>query len=226
MLDIVNKSEYFALLSENCADRKNHSLKGIQDGWIIGQLKRVKGKRLMEVGGGNSRVLPLLKANTLYNAEKYEGVGNGPVKPVEIDGVTVIPTYMGEFSKDAPEVDIVFSISVIEHIPFGQYVAAFQDMARCLVPGGVMYHAIDIVLGDTPLETASTRIVELYEAIDEAGLEWAEPPLLKPDLTFSAKMASNSDLTMWTWTQISEASRMSAPDTQAVTIKLIAKKPA
>jgi hypothetical protein len=226
MFDIVDKSEYFELLTARHADRANHSLKGIQDGWIMGQLAGVKGKRLLEIGGGNSRVLPRLAGNTLYNAEKYEGVGNGPVNPVVIDGVTVIPTYMGEFSKDAPEVDIIFSISVIEHIPFDSYEVAFQDMARCLAPGGVMYHAIDIVLGDHPLETASTRILKLYEAIEAANLEWAEPPVLKPDLTFSARMASNSDITMWQWTQISEASRASAPDTQAVTIKLIARKPA
>lgn len=225
MLDIVTKSEYFELLNARHADPANHSLKGIQDGWIMGRLAGVKGKRLLEVGGGNSRVLPRLPGNTLYNAEKYEGVGNGPTKPETIDGVTVIPTFMGEFSKHVPEVDIVFSISVVEHIPFDKYADAFADMARCLAPGGTMYHAVDIVLGDRPLETASLRVIALREAVEKAGLVWERPPALAPDLTFSASMASNSDVTMWQWTRISEASKQSAPDTQAVTVKLVASKP-
>ncbi len=225
MFDIVRKNEYFQLLTDGYADRDDHTLKGIQDGWVMAQLDGVTGKRILEVGGGNSRVLPMLDGNRLWNAEKFEGVGNGPVIADEVGGVTVIPTFMGEFSPDVPEVDIVFSISVIEHIPFEKYEDAFADMARVLAPKGIMYHAVDLPLGDEPIGVAEKRISLLASAVENAGLKWKEPPAIKTDCVFTSDMASNSDLTQWIWSRISEASSNSGPFQQIVTIKLITEKP-
>lgn len=225
MFDIVRKHEYFELLNGDFADRKDHTLKGIQDAWVWKHLEKVQGKKIAEVGGGNSRILPKLKGNELWNVEKFEGVGNGPIAPTKIDGVTVIPAFMGEFSPDIPQVDILFSISVVEHIPFDQYPSAFKDMARCLKPGGTMYHVVDLPLGDQPVETAQKRIQLLIDAVQDNNLIWHSPPAIGPDLTFSCDMASNSDLTMWIWSRISEASRLTAPTTQIVTIQMIASKP-
>ena len=224
MFDIIKKDEYFQCLDEDHGSRKDHSLKGIQDAWVLRQLHDVSGKKIMEVGGGNSRVLPKLQDNKLWNAEKFEGVGHGPVKKIEQAGVRIFPAFMGEFNPDAPEVDIIFSISVIEHIPFDRYDAAFEDMARCLAPGGTMFHAIDLPLADEPLETAQKRISGLIKAVERAGLNWREPPVLKKDAVFRSDMASNSDLTMWQWANISEASRITGPKAQIVSIKLIADK--
>lgn len=225
MLDVIRKTEYFDCLSHGFALPQDHTLKGIQDGWVMAQLNGVQEKRLLEVGGGNSRVLPRLSGNRRWNAEKFEGVGNGPTAANKFEDVTIIPTFMGEFSAETPEVDIVFSISVIEHIPFEKYHAAFADMARCLAPGGVMYHAIDLPLADAPLETAQKRISQLTKAVEAAGLSWREPPAVGPDCVFTSDMSSNSDLTMWMWARISEASRRSGPDVQIVSLKLIAHKP-
>ena len=225
MFDIVRKAEYFDLLSDGFADQKDHTLKGIQDGWALKQLSGTTGKRILEVGGGNSRVLPKLKENQLWNVEKFEGVGNGPTSAQIVDGVTVIPAFMGEFHPDIPEVDIIFSISVVEHIPFPQYAAAFSDMARCLKPGGTMYHAVDLPLADEPLPVAKQRIQLLLDTVTDNNLTWRVPPAIAPDLTFSCDMATNSDLTMWIWSRISEASRASGPTVQIVTIKMIADKP-
>ena len=225
MFDIVRKDEYFDHLSSGFANPTDHTLKGIQDGWVLAQLHDVTGKRLLEIGGGNSRVLPQLENNNRWNAEKFQGVGNGPVTEQEQLGVTVVPTFMGEFSDDVPEVDIIFSISVIEHIPFDSYGIAFADMARCLAPGGEMYHAVDLPLGDSPSAVANERIRMLQAAVEEAGLRWRETPVLAKDCTFSSEFASNSDLTQWMWSQISDAARISAPTMQIVTIKLIATKP-
>ncbi|PKP81496.1 MAG: hypothetical protein CVT79_10455 [Alphaproteobacteria bacterium HGW-Alphaproteobacteria-18] len=225
MFDIIRKQEYFDLLGGGFADQKDHTLKGIQDGWIWKHLSETKGKKILEVGGGNSRILPKLKENELWNVEKFEGVGNGPTAPNDVDGVTVVPAFMGEFHPDIPEVDILFSISVVEHIPFSQYASAFEDMARCLKPGGTMYHAVDLPLGNEPLDVAQQRIRLLMEAVDNNKLTWRTPPAISPDLTFSCDMAANSDLTMWIWSRISEASRTSGPHVQIVTIQMIADKP-
>lgn len=225
MFDIVKKQEYFELLNDGFADQKDHTLKGIQDAWVWKHLHNVTGKKILEVGGGNSRILPRLANNDRWNVEKFEGVGNGPTAPKHIDGVNVVPAFMGEFHPELPQVDILFSISVVEHIPFEQYPAAFKDMARCLKPGGTMLHAVDLPLSDTPLETAQKRIKLLIEAVQENNLKWRNGPAISPDLTFKSDMASNSDLTMWIWSRISEASRLTGPTTQIVTIQMIADKP-
>ncbi len=226
MFDIIKKTEYFDLLNAGHGDSKDHTLKGIQDAWAMEQLHAMKNKRIMEVGGGNSRILPQLAGNQLWNAEKFEGVGNGPTTVISPDGVTVIPAFMGEFHKDMPVVDVIFSISVVEHIPFDSYKDAYADMARCLAPGGSMYHAVDLPLADHPLPVARQRIELLRSAIEEAGLKWRVPPAIRPDTVFTADMASNSDLTMWIWSRISEASANTGPSSQIVTIKMIADKPA
>ena len=224
MLDVVRKAEYFDLLSAGHADPKDHTLKGIQDGWTLAQLDGVTGKRILEVGGGNSRVLPKLTGNSLWNAEKFQGVGNGPTDANAIKGVAVVPTFMGEFSPDLPEVDIVFSISVIEHIPFEKYHDAFKDMARILSPNGIMYHTIDLPLGDEVINVAEQRIRLLISAAAEAGLKWRAAPAVSPQCVFTSDMASNSDLTMWMWSRISEASKASGPFVQIVTLKMIVEK--
>jgi SAM-dependent methyltransferase len=225
MFDIIRKQEYFDLLGEGFADQKDHTLKGIQDGWIWKQLADARGKKILEVGGGNSRILPRLKGNDLWNVEKFEGVGNGPTAPQNLDGVQIVPAFMGEFNPDLPQVDILFSISVVEHIPFNLYASAFEDMARCLKPGGSMYHAVDLPLGDEPLGVAQQRIQLLLDAAKDNNLLWREPPAIGPDLSFSCNMATNSDLTMWNWTRISEPVRITGPELQITTIKMIATRP-
>lgn len=225
MLDVMRKPEYFECLTQNHGDRENHSLKGIQDAWIVSQIGDVRGKRILEVGGGNSRVLQRFSGNKLWNADKFGGVGNGPTKAAAIGDVTIIPAFMGEFSQDLPDVDIVFSISVIEHIPFEDYHKAFEDMARILVPGGSMYHAVDLPLGDAPLETARRRISTLLSVVEDLGLKFRKPPAVDGDCTFECDMATNSDLTMWLWSRISEAAKASVNTVQIVNLNLIADKP-
>lgn len=225
MLDIITKAEYFECLNKNLGSKQDHTLKGIQDAWILSQFNGWQGQRLLEVGGGNSRVLPLLSGNQLWNVEKYEGVGNGPVEPEILDGVTVINAFMGEYHPHLPQVDAIFSISVIEHIPFEQYDDLFQDMARCLVPNGLSVHAIDLPIKDEPLPFCAQRIRALVSAVEKAGLEWLHAPSVDPDAVFTCDMASNSDLTMWNWAQISDASRLTGPHAQIVSLKLVARKP-
>lgn len=225
MFDVIRKAEYFDCLDRGLAPRNDMSLKGIQDGWTLSQLCDVKGKRMLEVGGGNSSVLPQLEGNKLWNVDRFEGVGQGPTKVPTQRGIEVIRAFMGDFSPLLPEVDIVFSISVIEHIPFESYVDTFADMARCLPSGGVMIHTVDLPLADVALTHSDTRLRLLREAVEQAGLRWREVPSIGPGATFEADMASNSDLSTWQWTKISEATKLSGPLYQLVSIKMIAEKP-
>jgi hypothetical protein len=225
MFDVIRKAEYFECLDRGFANPQDISLKGIQDAWTIAQLKGIRGKRIIEVGGGDSRVLPMLEGNQRWNVDKFEGVGQGPTTVNTTGGVEVIRAFFGEFDPSIPQVDVIFSISVVEHIPFDGYKDAFADMARCLVPGGIMYHTVDLPLNDVPLDQAHLRIQGLKDAIEQAGLEWIDPPAIGTDVVFESDMASNSDLTMWSWTRICDKTKITAPLNQIVSIKLIARKP-
>jgi hypothetical protein len=224
MFDIIRKREFFECLDLGFAKRANDTLKGIQDAWTLRQLSGKTGLRIFEVGGGQSRVLPQLKGNQLWNIDKFEGVGQGPLEAAEQDGVRVVKVFMGDFSPEAPEVDLIFSISVIEHIPAARYADTFLDMARCLAPGGSMYHTVDLPLWDSPLQVAEDRIRYLREAVERAGLKWREPPALEPEQVFRTDMASNSDASTWAWTLISEDVKRSGQMFQFVSIKMIADK--
>lgn len=224
MFDIIRKQEYFDCLTKGHASALDHTLKGIQDGWVNAQLGGVTGKRILEVGGGHSRALARLSGNQLWNVDKFEGEGQGPKEIDDIDGVTVIRAFLGEFDPRIPEVDIVFSISVIEHIPVEGLDAAFADMARILAPGGVMYHAIDLPLNDAPMPFAQQRIEALSHAVEAAGLKWVCAPVIRGDTVFESTMASNSDLSMWQWTKICDKTKITAPLNQIVSLKLIATK--
>lgn len=224
MFDIIRKREFFECLDLGFGKRSNDTLKGIQDAWTLRQLSGKTGLRMMEVGGGHSRVLPLLKGNELWNVDRFEGVGQGPLEAAQQDGVKIVKVFMGDFSSELPQVDVIFSISVIEHIPVPRYADTFLDMARCLAPGGSIYHTVDVPLWDQPINATNDRIVKLREAVEKAGLRWREPPVLEPGVVFRTDMASNSDASTWAWTLIADDIKRSGPLYQFVSIKMIADK--
>lgn len=79
MLDVITKKEYFLWYENGIADSNNHSLKGIQDAFILSLLSKKAGLKIAEIGGGHSRVLNQLKdRNECWNIDKFEGVGGGP----------------------------------------------------------------------------------------------------------------------------------------------------
>lgn len=224
MFDVIRKTEYFACLDKGHASPSDRSLKGIQDGWVMAELHGARNKRIMEVGGGDSRILPKLEGNELWNVDKFEGDGQGPTEIRQSKSVNVIRAFLGDFDARLPQVDIIFSVSVIEHIPFDGYAAAFADMARCLSKNGVMFHAIDLPLNDAPLAHAHSRVSGLIKAVEASGLTWDQPPAISDNIVFESDMASNSDLTMWSWTKICEMTKKTAPYNQIVSLKLVARK--
>jgi SAM-dependent methyltransferase len=62
-----------------------------------------------------------------------------------------IDTFLGEFSKDLPDnyFDLVFSVSVLEHVPLEDIDKVCDDMARIVRPGGFIAHSIDVTPGST-----------------------------------------------------------------------------
>src|SRR3546814_20583165 len=82
--------------------------------------------------------------------------------------------FRSEFCKDLPDdyFDVVFSISVLEHVPAAAIDGFWKDHARILKPGAVAYHAVDFYLGDKPNDENERRLNSYVSALESRGLEF------------------------------------------------------
>jgi glycosyltransferase involved in cell wall biosynthesis/ubiquinone/menaquinone biosynthesis C-methylase UbiE len=109
------------------------------------------GSRILDVGGGISRILAHLAPNyECWNIDKLDGVGNGP-RAVKDPPYRLVRDYMGNFNSELPDgyFDLVFSISALEHVPqhdSALFDSIINDINRVLKPGGLSLHLFDIVL--------------------------------------------------------------------------------
>ena len=212
MFSVTTKKDYWKWIEDGVAKPKDHNLKEIQDTFIMSLLRSVQGKRILEVGGGTSRIAQLLaQKNEVWLIDGYEGKDGGPAKPPNLPGVKIVVGYMGQFLKELPDAyfDYVFSVSVIEHVVAANYMACFKDIARVLKPGGETIHAIDLYLYDDAYESDHAirfqdRIaVYLNTPNATAGvLQWKEPPVITRELKASAKFAFNSMATLLGWNRV------------------------
>jgi len=109
------------------------------------------GCRMLEIGGGESRVISALKNDyEVWNLDKLEGLGFGPKGLMESTGFKIIKEYIGAFSSELPDAhfDLVFSISTVEHFSSDEIVveAILADIQRVLKPGGYSVHCVDALL--------------------------------------------------------------------------------
>jgi len=87
MFRFVTKKDYWGISDliglaeiESKAKTPWH-LKSIQDGIASSHLCDYSGKIVAEIGGGDSRLLPILaRNNTCFNLEEFKGVAGGPKK--------------------------------------------------------------------------------------------------------------------------------------------------
>jgi hypothetical protein len=103
-----------------------------------------------------------------------------------------IEGLLGSRSEGLPDsfFDVVFSVSVLEHVPYGEIYDVCRDMRRVTKTGGLSVHSIDV----TP-ETSLTRgqrwlhgmLGAGFELVGEVGLDWWQvhvayerQPLLEP----------------------------------------------
>ena len=128
------------------------NLKAYQDLLVLHFIQTLvpKGSRILDIGGGDSRVLKYLRDEyECWNLDKLEGVGGGP-KSIDTKKIHLVRDYIGDFSQElSPNFfDCIFSISAMEHVPDNP--AAFQrileDMHRILKPGGYSLHLFDVVM--------------------------------------------------------------------------------
>lgn len=231
MFDIITKQEYWRWLD----GRINPSppgppglLKHIQDSFILSVMSELEGARILEFGGGDSRVLDTLSRNNeCWIVDKFEGVGNGPVGVIRRPQSRLVRAFVGEFSKEIPEnyFDYAFSISVMEHIPYGALGAAFHDCFRVLKPDGNLVQAIDVYLPDaddrhnSDLNFGARRLGHYLAWARQAGFVLREPAAIGEDAVFHARYASNSDWTMHEWNKAAPKLRSLREAAQSASLK-------
>lgn len=156
------------------------------------------GGRILEVGGGDSRVLKFFSRQyECWNIDKCEGLGNGPVMLRPSD-YKIVYDYMGSFNPAVPDTyfDLVYSISALEHTPEDPGIrgAIPDDIDRVLKPGGLSFHCFDILLRPGASHWINGLIPHLYGS--RAILNrWQTPEelLLDPDLYHMSKAAYNDN---------------------------------
>lgn len=174
-------------------------LKTIQDLAVFSIIGDSADLEIAEVGGGDSRLLHNLSSrNKCTNIEKFEGADGGPSDEIIIENVRNVHAFLGEHSDQIRpnEFDILYSISVVEHVPSETLDSFLSDGLRCLKPGGLFVHAIDLYLEDDPSDYFKARY-DTYKSwlnqLDPIG-EIDDKPL-----KFSTAMATNPDTTMYSW---------------------------
>jgi len=110
-----------------------------------------RGAKLLEVGGGNSRVIEALKPDyECWNLDKFEGEGNGPREVKTANNYRLVFDYIGNFNRELPDnyFDCVFSISTLEHLPEDEptFKNVCEDLNRVLKPGGFSLHCLDVII--------------------------------------------------------------------------------
>lgn len=237
MFDIIRKEEYWRCIEENTdfsranLEHMQHNLKDIQDHFMLSRLRGLRGKRILEVGGSNCRVMSCFAAeNECWNAEKFEGRGAGPTKVLQVPNVKIAPVYLGEFSDKLPSgyFDRVISISVIEHVEDKDLGDFFADIARVLKPGGRSCHAIDAYLfderrKDRPEANYTRRRLGLYRSLhDEMKLpmHFVEAPVIDAEVLFECDFATNSDREMLKWNKVVPSLAPMRAIAQSVSLKV------
>lgn len=215
MLRFVTKEHYWNSLDngiENKIKRINPwHLKSIQDAVVADYLVGTSGKKVAEIGGGDTRILEWLASNNeVFNIETFEGEGNGPIGKIEHNGVNNIYCMVGDSENhiEPESFDIIFSVSVVEHIPNDELKNFVDDCWRILKPGGIMIHAVDMYVGsDSDVEPGRYNMerLNLYNQPFDADcfhpLEKIDIPMDKFP-SFQTTFATNPDSMMRNWNRM------------------------
>lgn len=228
VLKFVNKELYWSLLDRGLEKKlKKPSwpwhLKSIQDLVAFSYLENHIDKKIAEIGGGNSRILPALaQVNECTNIEKFEGRDGGPAKEAKLKRVNNIKCFVGEFSDQLQDAcfDILFSVSVVEHVPNPNLEDFIRDCRRILRTGGTMVHLVDMYLAPDRDGYNKTR-VDLYRSAFATTL--FEPMGESIDgengsLDFDVSYCSNPDNIMYQWNKVNADLRPLRENSQSVTL--------
>lgn len=231
MLDVISKSEFFDALNDEALEtrltkvtRVIGGMKHIQDAWMLSHVMALRNARVLDVGGGDSRVLKCMDpSNERIILDRLEGKDGGPKDPPPIPGVVNVRGNLGDHvpELEPASFDRIISISVMEHIPEEAYASYWRDHARLLKPDGLGLHAIDAYIGDEPYEWTEKRLDIYTRDIEAAGLRLVGADNIPRPLLFRSWHASNSDHCMWRWNKQAPSLSHIRPTHQCVSLKLV-----
>lgn len=207
MFDFLRKKDLWdaldaGYLEDIKANKISYQLKIAQDLAIYDMLKGVEKKIVGEIGGGDSRILGKLSGNNkCYNIDKFEGCANGPVSEVNIEDVENINAFIGNSHNviEGDFFDVIFSISVVEHVLTEDLDSFFEDSIRILKPGGMFIHAIDMYLEENPPHSVRCRYEEYKNWLVNRKNIFPVNEIFNGDLAFTTDMVSNPDNIMYSW---------------------------
>jgi len=212
VFEFVTKEQYwtaigldsFAQLTEWTT--RPPDLKHIEDAIAFQLLADYSDADIAEVGGGESRILPVLAGqNRCVNIDPLSGDDLGPTTFANDAGISVIKEYVGDRDKSSiadGAFDCLFSISVLEHIPADQLADFFAECGRLIRPGGQMLHMIDVYLTDDVQEVLKTRMPAYSDCFSNGHFEPLVPPTAGNEPRFSCHYATNPDVEMLKWNRI------------------------
>ena len=199
MYKIMTKAMLFSAWDQGFFIDQRPRLKSCQDTFILSELTNVSGAKIAEIGGGHSRLLPILSArNECWNLDPFDGSGQGPTDVPDTPNVKTLQIEVGAFSDKVSSeyFDFIFSVSVVEHINDPCLASFFLDIERMLAPGGATIHAIDCYLGDgivgPKIDRYRNAVVEECKSLEE--YEAAFP---MADTRFHSSYVSDPDINMW-----------------------------
>lgn len=162
-------------------------LKQMGNLFCVDKIKHTKAKRILESGAGFNLYFDrhfgrkyeywMADKSGFYEDDLFKAARNRRLNTNYID------TFLGEFSKDLPDnyFDLVFSVSVLEHVPFSEIDKVCDDMARIVRPGGFTAHSIDV----TPRSTE--KGIKYFHALKSAGFILNSNPDIKWEIMLTRK---------------------------------------
>lgn len=232
MLAFVTKDQYWAaedagVLSLYEMDDWWH-IKTIQDAIVLHRYRDLERKRIADIGSSEGRIVRhLAKKNECDCIDGLvEGTGGVGAMP-KIAGARNIVATIGDFSPNVPSehYDVIYSISVVEHVPEPALEPFFRDCARILRSGGEMMHLIDLyVEDDASANEVANRRLELYRAAFDMGFEQLGEMLPAGGVRFECRYATNPDNMMNRWNKSVPELREKRARSQACSLILHARR--
>jgi hypothetical protein len=126
--------------------------------WIESKGRFREGQRIAEVGGAYSRLPEYLSEKYQvepwviddFGLEADESLwsrwGDPHELPSRHPSIHYLFRRMGDYSTQIPggHFDRIFTVSTLEHIPNAERLDVLRDIHRCLGPGGMELHSIDV----------------------------------------------------------------------------------
>lgn len=181
MFRLANCNELISLkckYSNFCFNDENAwGLKQMGTLFCVDTIMTKKAKIILELGGGNNLFFDrrfgdsheywMLDRSGFYEAKTFQASQNKRKNTSFVDGL------IGDFIEKLPNdyFDLVFSISVLEHVLYENIDNVCKDMYRVLKPGGYIVHSLDL-----DPKAANTQGKKYLDCLKDSGFVFEQLP--------------------------------------------------